>query len=66
MRVALATALAVALATVPAAAGGAANPDASLAKRGLDRSVQIGALQPEDADSYRAELDRAVGVLAKL
>jgi hypothetical protein len=66
MRVALATAVAVALATVPAAAGGAANPDATLAKRGLDRSVQIGALQPEDADSYRAEIDRAVGVLAKL
>ena len=66
MRAALAAALAVALATVPAAAGARTNPDATLAKRGLDRAVQAGALSPEDADAYRAEVERAVSVLRNL
>ena len=66
MRPALAVALAVALSTVPAAAGARANPDATLAKRGLDQAVQSGQLAPENADAYRAEVDRAVSVLRNL
>jgi D-glucuronyl C5-epimerase-like protein len=66
MRLALATALLVAVAAVPAGTAARPNPDAALAKRGLDRSVQLGALAPEDADAYRAEVDRAAGVLPKL
>ena len=66
MRSALAAALAVALAAVPSGVAARPNPDAILAKRGLDRALQIGALTPENADSYRAEVDRAVAVIRNL
>ncbi|HEX6700352.1 MAG TPA: D-glucuronyl C5-epimerase family protein [Gaiellaceae bacterium] len=66
MRRAFAAALAVAIALAPTAAGARANPDSKLAKQGLDRSVKLGALTPEDANAYRAEVERAVRVLPKL
>jgi hypothetical protein len=66
MRLAAATALVVAVVAAPAAVGAKPNPDAILAKRGLARSVQIGALSQEDADAYSAEVDRAVSVIRNL
>jgi hypothetical protein len=66
MRSALAAALVVAVAAVPAAAGARANPDAALAQRGLVRSVELGTIAPENADAYRAEIARAVSALGNL
>ena len=66
MRLAAAAAIVAAVVAAPAAVGAKPNPDATLAKRGLARSVQIGALSAEDADAYRAEVDRAVSVIRNL